>query len=279
MLCSALADFRKLRKTLKVTSVKRGRNGRRQNGLDGKRSYIYDQLFSLQQALKLEGSDKPLEILWDWCSAVEKPPYELDDPLVEQLVELEIDGAGAIVVRPRGLDAVIALKSFAAMENPSTDLVARFAREHFVKLALIMGSLPVRKRHIYAGAALCVRATDRAGRYFPDHAEPDDRTVPSAGQISSSQIPGSSMRARGQRTFLQPILSACVRPSSKPPKCQALLLPLLRSLRTILYTCPDIRELAFLAAVLPAVVGPLLPRMIPARRSKRTVVISFPKGV
>ena len=78
---------------------------------------IYDRLFSLQQALKLEGSDKPLEVVWGIGVARWKlPPHELDHPLVEQLVELEIDGAGAILVRPRGLDPVIALKTFAAMK-------------------------------------------------------------------------------------------------------------------------------------------------------------------
>ena len=144
---------------------------------------IYDRLFSLQQALKLEGSDKPLEIVWGIGVARWKlPPYELDHPLVEQLVELEIDGAGAIVVRPRGLDAVIALKSFAAMENPSTDLVARFAREHFVKLASERDLSPFEKDTFTRVLRYACAQLDRAGRYFPDHAEPDDRTVPSAGQ-------------------------------------------------------------------------------------------------
>ena len=95
---------------------------------------IYDRLFSLQQALKLEGSDRPLEVVLGMGVARWKvPPNELDHPIVEQLVELELDDAGAILVRPRGVDPIMALKPFTAMENPGTDLVARFAREHFAK--------------------------------------------------------------------------------------------------------------------------------------------------
>src|ERR1019366_6806852 len=91
--------------------------------------------FSLQQALKLEGADRPLEVVWGMGVARWKlPPHELNHPIVEQLVELELDDAAAIIVRPRGVDPIMAFKPFAAMENPGTDLVARFAREHFAKL-------------------------------------------------------------------------------------------------------------------------------------------------
>jgi very-short-patch-repair endonuclease len=144
---------------------------------------IYDRLFSLQQALKLEGSDKPLEVVWGMGVARWKlPPHELDHPLVEQLVELEIDGAGAIFIRPRDLDPVIALKPFVAMENPSTDLVARFAREHFVKLALERDLSPFEKDTYVPVLRYACAQLDRAGRYFPDHAQIDDRKVPPAGQ-------------------------------------------------------------------------------------------------
>ena len=103
---------------------------------------IYDRLFSLQQALKLGGADRPLEVVWGTGVARWKvPPNELDHPVVEQLVELELDEAGALLVRPRGVDPIMAIKPYAAMENPGTDLVARFAREHFAKLP------PTESRH------------------------------------------------------------------------------------------------------------------------------------
>lgn len=69
---------------------------------------IYERLFSLQQALKLEGSDRPLEVVWGMGVARwSLTPNELDHPIVEQLVELELDDAGAITVRPRGAEAYL----------------------------------------------------------------------------------------------------------------------------------------------------------------------------
>lgn len=142
---------------------------------------IYDRLFSLQQALKLEGSDKPMEVVWGMGVARWRlPPHELDHPLVEQLVELELDDAGAILVRPRGVDPILALKPFAATENPGTDLVARFARDHFSKLAPERELSPFEKETYTSILRYACAQFDRAGRYHPDHVAADDRKVPSA---------------------------------------------------------------------------------------------------
>lgn len=143
---------------------------------------IYDRLFSVQQALKLEGADRPLEIVWGMGVARWKvPPNELDHPLVERLVELELDEAGAILVRPRGLDPVLATKPFAAMENPGTDLVARFAREHFSKLPPDQELSPFEKETFTPVLRYACAQFDRSGRFHPDHVSVDDRSVPEAG--------------------------------------------------------------------------------------------------
>lgn len=143
---------------------------------------IYDRLFSLQQALKLEGSDRPLEVVWGMGIARWKvPPNELDHPIVEQLVELELDEAGAILVRPRSLDPIMALKPFSAMENPGADLVARFAREHFAKFPPDQELSPFVKETFTPILRYACAEFDRAGRYHPDHVPLDDRRVPAVG--------------------------------------------------------------------------------------------------
>jgi very-short-patch-repair endonuclease len=143
---------------------------------------IYDRLFSLQQALKLEGSDRPLEVVWGMGVARWKlPPHELDHPIVEQLVELELDEAGAIQVRPRGVEPILALKPFTATNNPGTDLVARFAREHFAKLPPERELSPFERETFTPIVRYACAQFDRAGRYHPDHASQDDRKVPDAG--------------------------------------------------------------------------------------------------
>lgn len=143
---------------------------------------IYDRLFSLQQALKLEGSDRPLEVAWGMGVARWKlPPHELDHPIVEQLVELDLDDAGAIQIRPRGVDPILALKPFTATNNPGTDLVARFTREHFAKLSLERDLSPFERETFTPILRYACAQLDRAGRYYPDHVGQDDRTVPEAG--------------------------------------------------------------------------------------------------
>ncbi|MGH7077268.1 MAG: AAA domain-containing protein, partial [Acetobacteraceae bacterium] len=143
---------------------------------------IYDRLFSVQEALKLEGADRPLEIVWGMGVARWRvPPNELDHPLVEQLVELELDEAGAILVRPRGLEPIIALKPFAAIENPGTNAVARFARKHFAKLPPDQELSPFVKETFTPILRYAATQLDRSGRYHPDHAPADHRSVPDAG--------------------------------------------------------------------------------------------------
>jgi hypothetical protein len=67
------------------------------------------------------------------------------------------------------------------MNNPGTDLVARFAREHFAKLLLERELSPFEKDTFTPILRYGCAQFDRAGRYHPDHAQPDDRKVPPAG--------------------------------------------------------------------------------------------------
>ncbi|MES2255140.1 MAG: AAA domain-containing protein [Pseudomonadota bacterium] len=143
---------------------------------------IYERVFSLQQALKLEGSERPLEVVWGMGVARWKlPPNELDHPLIEQLVELELDESGAILVRPRSLDPFIALKPYTAMENPGVDLVARFAREHFSGSVIEDDFSPFVKDTYTPVLRYACAQFDKSGRYHPDVVPPDDRSVPPAG--------------------------------------------------------------------------------------------------
>jgi very-short-patch-repair endonuclease len=143
---------------------------------------IYDRLFSLQQALRFDGSEKPLEVVWGMGIGRWKvPPNELDHPLVEQLVELELDGASAILVRPRGVDPIVALKPFTATENPGTDMVMRFAREHFAKLGADRELSPFDKETFVPVLRYACGQLDRGGQYRPDSVPADDRSVPEAG--------------------------------------------------------------------------------------------------
>jgi hypothetical protein len=79
---------------------------------------IYDQLFSLRQALELEGADNPQELVWGigvarWRTA----RGVIDRPLIEQLVEIDLDSAeGALRIRPRSVDPQFVMDPFFDIE-------------------------------------------------------------------------------------------------------------------------------------------------------------------
>jgi hypothetical protein len=116
------------------------------------------------------------------------------------LVELELDDAGAIHVRPRGVDPILALKPFTASNNPGTDLVARFAREHFAKLPPERELSPFERETFTPILRYACAQFDRAGRYHPDHVGQDDRKVPEAGpNLASARVLGVPPATRLQR--------------------------------------------------------------------------------
>ena len=95
---------------------------------------IYDDFFSLHQSIKAMDGEKGLEVVWGMGVA----RWRLDDgraidhPLVEQLVEIELDTtSGWIDIRPRSTEPNVALKAFFALGNPGADQVHNFAKKFF----------------------------------------------------------------------------------------------------------------------------------------------------
>jgi hypothetical protein len=121
------------------------------------------------------------------------------------------------------------------------DLVARFAREHFVALAKERELSPFEKDAYTPVLRYACAQLDRAVIFLIMQRPMTEQSRPQV-KISSSRTPGLSMRARGQKTFLPPTLSAFVSPSKKPPKCQVLLLRLLRSPQTLPSTRQRVQE-------------------------------------
>ena len=97
---------------------------------------IYEDFFSLQQALQSEGIEHPVEVVWGVGLALLKlEDQTIEQPLVEALVELELDeDNGAILVRPREVPLQIGLRPFHAVNTPGADTVVGGAREFFSQL-------------------------------------------------------------------------------------------------------------------------------------------------
>jgi hypothetical protein len=143
---------------------------------------IYDRLFNLQQSLRLEGAEKPLEVVWGMGIARWRlPPNELDHPLIERLVDVELEENGGIVVRPRAAEPTLAIKPLIGAGNPATGLVVRFFRKFVKDLPADLEVNPFEKKSFAPVLAYACSQLDRAGLYYPDHVPTDDKSVPAAG--------------------------------------------------------------------------------------------------
>ncbi len=98
---------------------------------------IYDSLFSLQQAIEAQGDEQPIELIWGigisrWlCEG-----HEINHPLLEKPVEIEVDGKdGAIRIHPRNNEPTIAVRAYLALENPGVDALLRFGKKHFTEMS------------------------------------------------------------------------------------------------------------------------------------------------
>jgi len=142
---------------------------------------IYEAFFGLQQSIQSQGSEYPLELVWGIGMARWKTNERvIDHPLLEQLVEIEIDpDDSSIAIRPRGTEPQLALRPFFALNNPGTETVLRFTRDFFAKFTEdqeLCPFLPVTFEPVLRQAT---SQLDRSGRYHPDEIHDiTDRSLP-----------------------------------------------------------------------------------------------------
>ena len=91
---------------------------------------IYDAFFSLQQAIQSD-PEHPIEIVWGiGVSRWKLKGIEIDHPLIEQLVELDIDSNdGAIRIRPRPVEPQLTLRPFFELDNDGAPQVREFGKK------------------------------------------------------------------------------------------------------------------------------------------------------
>ena len=142
---------------------------------------IYDAFFSLQQTIQTESGDQALELVWGVGVARWRAQgREFDHPLIEQLVELQIDpDDGAIAVRPRSTEPQLALKSYFAVENPGADAVYQFGSKHLNELPEDAEFSPYIRKTFEPVLRQAVAQLDKEGCYYPDVVKDvGDRSLP-----------------------------------------------------------------------------------------------------
>ena len=142
---------------------------------------IYESFFNLQQTIQTEGVGKPLEVVWGMGIALWRTEgKEINRPIVEQLVEIEINSKdGSIIIRPRSTNPIAALDSYFTLQIPGAQTVFNFARDFFDNFPEdqdISPFLPKTYEPILRQAATHL---DRNGRYYPDQVKDlTDRNIP-----------------------------------------------------------------------------------------------------
>lgn len=142
---------------------------------------IYEAFFGLQQSIQSQGSEYPLELVWGIGMARWKTSgHVIDHPLIEQLVEIEIDpGDGSIAIRPRGTQPQLALRPFFALDNPGAESVLSFTRDFFANFTEdeeLSPFLPVTFTPVLRQAT---SQLDKSGQFYPDEiADITDRSLP-----------------------------------------------------------------------------------------------------
>jgi len=131
---------------------------------------MYEAFFSLQQSIQSQGSENPLELVWGIGVARWRASGQvIDHPLVEQLVEIEIDsGDGSIVIRPRGTQPQLALKPFFALDNPGAETVLNFARDFFANFTEDEELSPFLPDTFTPVLRRAASHLDQSGQYYPD---------------------------------------------------------------------------------------------------------------
>ncbi|AWN42605.1 AAA domain-containing protein [Methylobacterium durans] len=152
---------------------------------------LYQRLFEIAQLAELGGGERPFELVWGiGLARWRKEEREIDLPLVERLVEIEIDDVGGAVirVRPRAVGATVNLRAFEELGVEGVTLAQDAARRAMTILDPEEGVSPYRRESFEPVLRVCQARLDAEGVYLPDRLAPaPDQPLPAAdGNLSVS---------------------------------------------------------------------------------------------
>ncbi len=142
---------------------------------------IYEDFFNLLQVIQTQGVEYPSEIVWGIGIARWNTNERLiDHPLIEQLIELEIDtDNGSILLRPRGTEPQVALKPYFALDNPGAETVLKYSRDFFSGFSEDQELSPFESTTFTPILRQATSQLDKNGRYYPDDlTDITDRSLP-----------------------------------------------------------------------------------------------------
>jgi hypothetical protein len=132
---------------------------------------LYQRLFEVAQLAELGGPEQPIELVWG--IGLSRWTHEgtlVDLPLLERLVEIEIDerAAGLLRIRPRQADAAINLRPYEELKLEGLPLAQNAARRALALSAEEEGVSPYLRETFEPILRACQSHIDAEGRYLPD---------------------------------------------------------------------------------------------------------------
>jgi very-short-patch-repair endonuclease/transcription elongation GreA/GreB family factor len=145
---------------------------------------IYGAFFSLQQAMQSD-PEHPNEVVWGvGLSRWKVKGTEIDHPLIEQMVELDIESRdGAIRIRPRAVEPQLALRPFFELDNDGAPRVQEFGKKFLGQAVDDRELSPFRQDTFAPILRQAATQLDTRGVYYPDQVRDiTDRTLPTASE-------------------------------------------------------------------------------------------------
>jgi very-short-patch-repair endonuclease len=145
---------------------------------------FYNKIYQIYQRLIALGDDTPIELVFGvgiarWIVQSTR----LNVPVIEQLIEIELQEDGSLNVRPRQTSPQLMLKAFHALEVEGSKAVQQDAGEQLERTVEDpdIGFSPFDVRTFEKILRACAARLSSTGIYHPETlADPQDRTVPDA---------------------------------------------------------------------------------------------------
>ena len=143
---------------------------------------LYNHIYQIYQRMLAMGDDTPIELVFGvgmvrWKIGDER----LNIPLIEQLVEIELEEDGTLLIRPRHAQPQLVLRAFHAMEIEGSKNVQRDIGQQFERIIddPDRGFSPFDKSTFESILRACSARLSASGIYHPDSlADPNDRSLP-----------------------------------------------------------------------------------------------------
>ncbi len=133
---------------------------------------LYQKLFEVVQLSELGGAEQAIELVWGiGLSRWMKDGAVIDLPLIERLVEIEIDerAAGTIRIRPRQAQATVNLRPYDELKIDGVPIAQDAARRAIANAEDDIGVGPFQRETFEPVLRACQTRLDPEGTYLPDN--------------------------------------------------------------------------------------------------------------